>query len=122
MSTAIRDCSLTGPDARHAVASGLANAEWYHTAIPRAQMKELMQRSDMPAVRDTILSFLLLILSGVVAMKADTPPPYPSLLAAWKEILPALIRQVRDPRYFVRRELPPTARPFVPATVATPAE
>jgi len=56
------------------------------------------------------------------AMKADTPPAYPSLLAAWKEILPMLIRQVQDPRYFARRELPPTATPFVPATVATPAE
>lgn len=51
-------------------------------------------------------------------MKDDTPPAYPNLLAAWKEILPALIRQVRDPGYFVERRLPPTAKPFIPAAIA----
>jgi fatty acid desaturase len=56
------------------------------------------------------------------AMKADTPPAYPSLFAAWKEILPALVRQVRDPSYYVRRELPPTARPFVPTGSRAAAE
>ena len=56
------------------------------------------------------------------AMKADTPPPYPSLLAAWKEILPALIRQVKDPNYFVARSLPPGARPHVAEAPPTPAE
>jgi len=30
--------------------------------------------------------------------------------------------RVRDPSHFVKRELPPTAQPFVPATAATPAE
>ena len=50
-----RDYSLTGPLNAEAVAKGLANAEWYHTPVPRARMKELMQRSDGPATRDTIL-------------------------------------------------------------------
>jgi len=50
-----RDYSLTGPLNAWAVESGLANAEWYKTKIPRARMKELMQRSDHPATRDTIL-------------------------------------------------------------------
>jgi len=44
------------------------------------------------------------------AMKDDCPPPYPSFWAAYKEIVPTLLRQLRDPEYFVHRELPPTAR------------
>ncbi|TIQ61180.1 MAG: fatty acid desaturase, partial [Mesorhizobium sp.] len=44
-----RDYSLIGRDAKLAVETGLAAAEWYHTDIPRKQMKELMQRSDGPA-------------------------------------------------------------------------
>ncbi|NBU14276.1 MAG: fatty acid desaturase [Alphaproteobacteria bacterium] len=50
-----RDYSLTGPLNRQAVERGLANAEWYRTDIPRARMKELMQRSDGPATRDTAI-------------------------------------------------------------------
>ena len=40
------------------------------------------------------------------AVKDDMPTPYPSLLAAWREIVPAVLRQVKDPAYFVRRKLP----------------
>ena len=40
------------------------------------------------------------------AAKDDCPPPYTSLLNAWREIVPALLRQVRDPGYHVRRRLP----------------
>jgi fatty acid desaturase len=50
-----RDYSLVGRDAQRAVETGLAAAEWYHTDVPRKQMKELMQRSDGPAIRDTIV-------------------------------------------------------------------
>jgi fatty acid desaturase len=39
-------------------------------------------------------------------MAPHMPPPYRGLWGAWKEILPALRAQRRDPRYFVRRELP----------------
>jgi fatty acid desaturase len=53
--TATRDYSLTGRDTERAVASGLAAAEWYHTDVPRKTMKELMQRSDGPGIRDTIV-------------------------------------------------------------------
>ena len=44
------------------------------------------------------------------AIKADCPEPYPSSIAAYREIIPALARQLKDPTYFVRRELPDTAR------------
>jgi fatty acid desaturase len=52
---AARDYSLTGTDTARAVAIGLAAAEWYHTDVPRKQMKELMQRNDSAALRDTII-------------------------------------------------------------------
>jgi len=40
------------------------------------------------------------------AVKDDCPPPYANNWAAWREILPALYKQWRDPTYYVRRELP----------------
>ena len=44
------------------------------------------------------------------AIKADCPEAYSSTIAAYREILPALLRQLRDPHYFVKRELPSSAR------------
>ena len=44
------------------------------------------------------------------AIKQDCPPAYPSTIAAYREILPTIARQLRDPTYFVRRELPAGAR------------
>ena len=61
---ASRDYSLTGPSAKAAVENGLAAAQWYHTDMPRKEMKALMQRSDGPAVRDTALWLALLGGSG----------------------------------------------------------
>jgi MocE subfamily Rieske [2Fe-2S] domain protein len=42
-------------------------------------------------------------------VKADCPPPYPSLWSCWREIIPTLIRQTRDPSYHIRRVLPESA-------------
>ena len=50
-----RDYSLVGESTRAAIETGLASAEWYHTDVARKTMKELMQRSDGPAIRDTII-------------------------------------------------------------------
>ena len=50
-----RDYSLLGRDAKLAVEQGLANAQWYQAPIARARMKELMKRSDGPAIRDTLV-------------------------------------------------------------------
>ena len=50
-----KDYSLTGPSSQAAVVRGLVAAEWYHTDVPRKMMKDLMQRSDGPAIRDTLL-------------------------------------------------------------------
>ncbi len=60
-----RDCSLTGRQAQHAIGAGLASAEWYHSEVPRKLMKDMMQRRDGPALRDTAIWFGLLILSGM---------------------------------------------------------
>jgi fatty acid desaturase len=59
-----REYSLEGPLNKRAQQIGLANAQWYKTYIPRPRMKELMQRSDGPATRDTIIWLAALILSG----------------------------------------------------------
>lgn len=61
----LRDYSLTGPEGRHAVEIGLASADWYHSDVPRKTMKELMQRSDGPAMRDTAIWLGLLVLSAI---------------------------------------------------------
>jgi len=39
-------------------------------------------------------------------VKDDCPTPYPSLLSAWREIIPTLLRQTKDPAYHVKRKLP----------------
>jgi len=63
-----RDYSLTGPLNRQAVEIGLANAEWYKTDIPRARMKELMQRSDGPATVDTIIWIGAMIVMAAIGI------------------------------------------------------
>ncbi len=40
------------------------------------------------------------------AVKDDCPTPYPSLFSAWREIVPTILKQVRDPGYHVKRQLP----------------
>jgi len=53
-------------------------------------------------------------------VKFDCPPPYPSLLNAWKEIVPAILRQVKDPAWHVKRALPePKARRAEPRNSST---
>jgi Na+-transporting NADH:ubiquinone oxidoreductase subunit F len=48
-------------------------------------------------------------------VKPDMPAPYPNLLAAWRELVPAVLRQVKDPSYHVERKLPtPTLSPGTP--------
>lgn len=42
-------------------------------------------------------------------VKEDCPPVYPSILAAYQEIIPTLIKQVKDPTFHVKRILPKTS-------------
>ncbi len=52
-------------------------------------------------------------------IKQDCAPPYPSIWAAYKEIVPAVLRQLRDQEYYVRRELAPGAAPYHEPTPLT---
>ena len=63
-----RSYNLLGPDAQRAVEAGLAAAEWYHSEIPRKEMKGLMARTDAPAIRDTILLCGLMILFAAIGI------------------------------------------------------
>ncbi len=51
------------------------NGGWYRTPVPRARMKELMQRGDREAIRDTVLWYVLILAAGGLA--------YLSLGTAW---------------------------------------
>jgi fatty acid desaturase len=59
-----RDYSLIGPSAQRAAKQGLVAAEWYHPDVPRKRMKQLMRRTDGPALRDTGIWLALLIAFG----------------------------------------------------------
>jgi Na(+)-translocating NADH:ubiquinone oxidoreductase F subunit len=54
------DYSLTGVNAALAVEKGLAEADWYQCPVPRATMRQLLERRDGPAIRDTVLWFGLI--------------------------------------------------------------
>ena len=61
-----RDYDLLGESGARAVEIGLAAAEWYHTDVPRKEMKALMKRKDGPAVRDTLIYYgAMVVLAGV---------------------------------------------------------
>ncbi|MBM3522484.1 MAG: fatty acid desaturase [Alphaproteobacteria bacterium] len=51
-------------------------------------------------------------------VKHDMPRPYSGFLEAYREIIPAMWRQRRDPAHFVVRPLPATAKPYTPAAAA----
>jgi fatty acid desaturase len=63
-----RDYDPFGADARRAVESGLTAAEWYHSDVPRKVIKELMARSDAPAIRDTALLYGSMILLAAIGI------------------------------------------------------
>ena len=58
------DYSLVGEEASRAIERGLAEADWYQCAVPRATLRKLLERKDGPAIRDTILLFGILLITG----------------------------------------------------------
>jgi fatty acid desaturase len=54
--------SLAGPENQAAVDAGLAGADWFRSEVPRGRMKELMRRSDYPAIRDTAIWIGLMVM------------------------------------------------------------
>lgn len=45
-------------------------------------------------------------------IKHDLPAPNRSIIAGYREMVPAFLRQLRNEDYFLKRELPATARPY----------
>ncbi len=64
----LSDYSLVGEHAALAVQRGLSDAKWYTSPIPRERMRELLERRDGPAVRDTLLWFALLLAFGMAGL------------------------------------------------------
>ena len=79
------DYSLTGTNSRLAVERGLAEADWYQCPVARETMRDLLERRNAPAIRDTILWFAL-ILGGAIATCA--------LWGLWWAVLPYMFYAV----------------------------
>ncbi|WP_219419786.1 fatty acid desaturase family protein [Pseudonocardia nigra] len=58
--------SLVGPEAARAVEAGLAGATWFRSDVPRKRMKDLMRRSDGPAIRDTAIWLGAIVVFGAL--------------------------------------------------------
>ena len=78
----LSDYSLVGEHAALAVEKGLADAKWYASPIPKEKMRELLERRDGPAVRDTLLWFALLLAFGLAGL---------ALWGTWWAIIPFAI-------------------------------
>ena len=81
----LKDYSLTGRTGRAAIDAGLAEATWYQPPIARDRLRQLLERRDGPAIRDTLLWFALLLASGY-AMYATW--------GHWYTVFPVLIYSV----------------------------
>ncbi len=57
----LSDYSLVGKDSQLAIEKGLAEATWYASPVPKEKMRELLQRRDGPAIRDTIIWVSLIL-------------------------------------------------------------
>ncbi len=64
------DYKLIGGASERAAAAGLVNANWYKCPVPRPVMKELMQRQDARALRDTALWYALVVGAGALLFAA----------------------------------------------------
>jgi fatty acid desaturase len=60
------DYQLIGGAGERAAAAQLVNANWYKCPVPRQMMKQLMQRDDAHAIRDTALWYALILASGAL--------------------------------------------------------
>ncbi len=59
------DYSLVGKETARAIEKGLADAKWYASPVPKEKMRELLERRNGPAIRDTLLWFALLFIFGL---------------------------------------------------------
>src|SRR5579871_5979109 len=66
----MRDYSIVGDQSVAAVERGLAAAQWYSCPISRSDLKALVKRRDWPGVRDTLIWFAALAVSGILAWRS----------------------------------------------------
>ena len=66
------DYALNGPQGKWAIEHGLAEADWYRTPVARSQLRQLMARTDGPALRDTALWIGLLCITGWASISLST--------------------------------------------------
>ena len=76
-----KDYSLVGRDTALAIERRLAEADWYTSPVPRDVMRDLLERKDGPAIRDTVLYFGLIVASGYATYQ---------LWGSWWAVLPML--------------------------------
>ena len=62
-----RNHSLTGPEAARAAKRGLVDAAWFQPRVVPSVLRDLQQRSDGRAARDTVLWLALIVVSAWVA-------------------------------------------------------
>jgi Na+-transporting NADH:ubiquinone oxidoreductase subunit F len=55
---------LNTENAAKAIEQGLAEADWYTSPIPKAELRRLLERRDGPAIRDTAIWLALLAATG----------------------------------------------------------
>jgi Na+-transporting NADH:ubiquinone oxidoreductase subunit F len=60
---------LSRENSERALAKGLAEATWYRTPVPKAKIRQLLERRDGPAIRDTLLWFTLIFFAGYCAYR-----------------------------------------------------
>ena len=60
---------LSKESSERALAKGLADATWYKTPISKATLRQLLERRDGPAIRDTLIWFTLIFAAGYWAYR-----------------------------------------------------
>ncbi|GGX59253.1 fatty acid desaturase [Tateyamaria omphalii] len=63
-----KDYALTGGTGRDAVRQGLSNPSWFRPDVDRAAIRKLMQKSDGPALRDTIIWLGIMALCAIIGV------------------------------------------------------
>ena len=79
------DYSLIGENSKRAIELGLAEADWYQSPVPRAKLRQLLTRKNGPAIRDTFLLVIILVVTAVATIL---------LWGTWWAVIPYLIYAV----------------------------
>ena len=92
-------------------ASEALDIPWYEPDIDRAELAALTQRSNAPGLLRRFEPHIAQVVPArarakVVWSSRWMSLGYPGMLSVWAELIPALIRQKREPAFSVERPLP----------------